>query len=210
MPTTKRILVVANRTASTPILLDEVTRRAKRAAPRFTLLIPPEKAAHEGDDWSLEHASALLARACGEPVKHLDCGPDAFDSIHRAVDAGAYDEIILSTPPEHLSRWIHHDLRHRLEHLGLPVRVIPPEPDAPLPAPATCPSVGATRLPPWDPEPTEDRGGASPSRLGLRPLRQIDERGLHAPADVLVAARGSSFRKIALMCFSTARLDSTS
>jgi hypothetical protein len=133
MPTaTTRILVVANRTASTPILLDEVTRRAGTGA-SFTLLIPPEKAAHEGDDWSLEEARELLERASGEPVKHMDCGPDAFDSIHRAVDAGAFDEIILSTPPEHLSRLIHHDLRHRLEHLELPVCVIPPEPDAPLP-----------------------------------------------------------------------------
>ena len=133
MPTaTTRILVVANRTASTPILLDEVTRRAG-AGTSFTLLIPPEKSADEGDDWSREDASELLERACGEPVQHMDCGPDAFDSIHRAVDAGEFDEIILSTPPEHLSRLIHHDLRHRLEHLQLPVRVIPPEPDAPIP-----------------------------------------------------------------------------
>jgi hypothetical protein len=129
---TTRILVVANRTASTPMLLDEVTRSAEAGA-GFTLMIPPEKAAHEGDDWSLEDARGLLERACGEPVKHMDCGPDAFDTIHRAVDAGAYDEIILSTPPEHLARLIHHDLRHRLEHLKVPVRVIPPEPDAPPP-----------------------------------------------------------------------------
>lgn len=132
MPTTTRILVVANRTASTPILLEEVSRRAESGA-RFTLLIPPEKGAHGGEDWSLEDAVGLLERACGEPVEHVDCGPDAFDTIHRAVDDGTCDEIILSTPPEHLSRLIRHDLRHRLEHLKLPVRVIPPEPDSPLP-----------------------------------------------------------------------------
>ena len=130
--TPTRTLVVANRTASTPVLLDEVTRRAAAGA-RFTLLIPPEKSAHGGDDWSLQDAVELLERAAGEPVETLDCGPDAFDTIHRAVRDGAFDEIILSTPSEHLSRWIHHDLRHRLEHLQVPVRVIPPEPDAPLP-----------------------------------------------------------------------------
>jgi hypothetical protein len=131
MPAT-RILIVANRTPSTPMLLEEVSRRAASGT-RFTLLIPPEKSAHEGDDWSLAEATRLLERAAGRPVEHLDCGPDAFDTIHRAVDGGACDEIILSTPPAHLARLIHHDLRHRLEHLKVPVRVIPPEPDAPAP-----------------------------------------------------------------------------
>jgi hypothetical protein len=127
------ILIVANRTPSTPMLLDEVGRRAQTGA-QFTLLIPPEKAAEEGDDWSRDEAVRLLRRAAGqENIGHLDCGPDAFATIHRAVDDGTYDAIILCTPPEHLSRWIHHDLRHRLEHLSVPVCVIPPEPDAPLP-----------------------------------------------------------------------------
>ena len=126
--TATRILIVANRTASTPTLLEEVGRRAADGA-RFTLIIPP----HDGGDWSLQDATELLERACGEPVDHLEPGPDAFDAIHRAVDAGSVDEIILSTQPAHLSRLFHHDLRHRLEHLRLPVRVIPPEPDAPMP-----------------------------------------------------------------------------
>jgi hypothetical protein len=127
-----RILVVANRTASTPALLDEVTRRAREGA-RFVLLVPTEKTAHGGDDWSIADATGMLQRASGAPVESLDGGADTFDAVHRALQAGAFDEIILSTPQEHLSRWIHHDLRHRLEHLEVPVCVIPPEPDAPLP-----------------------------------------------------------------------------
>jgi hypothetical protein len=123
-----QILIVANRTASTPTLLEEVSRRAHGGA-EFTLLIPPEK----GEDWSLEDALGMLRRAAKQDVDHLDCGPDAFDTIHRSMDERAFDEVILCTPPEHLTRLIHHDLRHRLEHLGVPVRVIPPEPDAPLP-----------------------------------------------------------------------------
>jgi hypothetical protein len=129
MTTPARILIVANRTASTPTLLDEVSRRAQSGA-GFTLLIPPEK----GEDWSREDALELLGRAAKQDVDHLDCGPDAFDTIHLSMDERAFDEVILCTPPEHLTRLLHHDLRHRLEHLGVPVRVIPPEPDAPLPA----------------------------------------------------------------------------
>lgn len=132
MTTPARILIVANRTASTPTLLDEVARRARSGA-GFTLLIPPEKGAAGGEDWSLEDALGLLGRAADQDVGHLDCGPDAFDTIHRAVDDRPYDEVILCTPPEHLARLIRHDLRHRLEHLGVPVLVIPPEVDAPLP-----------------------------------------------------------------------------
>jgi hypothetical protein len=131
MTTPVRILIVANRTASTPMLLDEVSRRAQPGA-GFTLLIPPEKGASDGEDWSLEDALALLRRAAKQDVGQLDCGADAFDTIHRAVDDREYDEVILCTPPEHLARLIHHDLRHRLEHLGVPVLVIPPEPDVPL------------------------------------------------------------------------------
>jgi hypothetical protein len=130
-PAVTRIMVVANRTASAAMLLEEVTRRACADA-SFTLLIPQERSAHL-DDWSVPDAVGLLERAAGNPVAYLDGGPDALGAIHRAVDAGEVDEIILCTPPEHLSRWMHHDLRHRLEQLELPVRVIPPEPDAPLP-----------------------------------------------------------------------------
>ena len=125
---TARILVVANQTASTPRLLREVSESAKDGA-QFTLLIPPECAQHRGSDWTSEDAAGMLAEAAGADVAVLDCGSDALDTIHGAVDAGQFDEIIVCTVPEHLSRWVHHDLPHRIEHLGLPVRIVPPEPD---------------------------------------------------------------------------------
>jgi hypothetical protein len=128
---TARILVVANRTASTQLLLDEVGRRAGEGA-SFTLLIPPEKGADHPLDWTPEVAEQLLTQAGCDGVQMLACGADALDTIHGAVTAGEYDEIIVSTVPEHLARWVHHDLPHRIEHLGMPVVVIPHEPDAPV------------------------------------------------------------------------------
>ena len=52
-----RILVIANRTASTPMMLDRIAERA-RAGASFTLLIPPDHGHH--DDWSREVALELV------------------------------------------------------------------------------------------------------------------------------------------------------
>jgi hypothetical protein len=129
MPTeaARRVLVVANRTGSTPALLAEIERRAGSGA-RFALLIPPEAARH-GADWSVEEARRLVERAAGTTVEVVDGGTDAALTVHRLVDEQECDEIILSTVHHHLERWRHHDLAHRIGHLGVPVTVIPPEPE---------------------------------------------------------------------------------
>jgi hypothetical protein len=119
-----RVLVVANRTASTPTLLAEVGARARTGA-SFTVLIPPEKADHP--DWTDDEATRLLGHAAGQDVDCLETGADALDTIHDAVGEGDFDEIIVCTPQHHLARWVHHDLPHRLQDLGLPVYVIAPE-----------------------------------------------------------------------------------
>jgi hypothetical protein len=124
-----RVLVVANRTASTPALLAEVGARARAGATTVTVLIPPEQA--DQPDWTDEEAARLVGQAADQTVVCLDAGSDALDTIHAAVGADEFDEIIVCTKPEHLARWVHHDLPHRLEHLGLPVCVIPPGEDVP-------------------------------------------------------------------------------
>jgi hypothetical protein len=118
-------LVVANRTASTPRLLAEVTRRAKAEPTQFTLLVPDvddRKAA----DWSRETALESLRRAARGPVDCLVGGPDPFVAVQEAVHARHFDEIIISTLPKHRPKWLRRGLIHRIERLGLPVTSVIP------------------------------------------------------------------------------------
>jgi hypothetical protein len=123
----RRTLIVANRTASTPGLLGEVERRAA-AGERFALLVPPEKG-RDVHDWTLEDATRLVEQACKSDVEAIDSGPDAGETIKALVEEQRFAAIIVSSAPEHHARWLHHDLAHRVQHLGVPVMVIPPEPD---------------------------------------------------------------------------------
>ena len=124
-PAKKRVLVVANRTAATHRLLEEVGRRGKAGPCEFALLIP-DVGDRKQADWTLEHALPLLTRAAGVPVEGIIGAADAFVSVSDTVRDGDFDEIIVSTLPKKTSKWLRRDLIGRIKELGLPVATITP------------------------------------------------------------------------------------
>jgi hypothetical protein len=120
-----RILVVANRTASTPRLLEEVDRRAQAGPCTFALLIP-DASNRRAADWTMEVAIPLLERAAGGRVQALIGGPDPLAAVERAIHEGNFDEVIVSTLSPKRSWWLRRDLVRRIEGLGLPVTAVVP------------------------------------------------------------------------------------
>jgi uncharacterized membrane-anchored protein len=131
-----QVLVVANKTAATPALLDAVRHRATLGPARFHLLVPNPAAHaelteaererhHTEGEHVLELALPLLDRAAGAPAEgSVSVRHDPMDAIEETLQSGDFHEIILSTLPHGVSRWLHTDLPSRVAHLGLPITTV--------------------------------------------------------------------------------------
>lgn len=139
--TPARVLVVAHRTAAAPSLADAVARRAAAGPARFTLVVPrtahglhrlmdPEDTDEIEAREVLEAALPVLSAAAGSPVEGLIGDPVPLTAIEDAVNRHGFDEIILSTLPHRLSRWLRLDLPSKVGGLGLPLTVVTPAEEA--------------------------------------------------------------------------------
>jgi hypothetical protein len=140
---TAHVLVVADRTAASPALLDAIRERVARGAARFHLLVPnPAEHAELTDAARRKDVSAgeqvlalalpLIDAASGSRADgSVSLRHDPMDAIEDALRGDEFDEIILSTLPHSVSRWLHIDLPHRVTHFGLPVTTVTAEERAP-------------------------------------------------------------------------------
>ena len=126
------VLVVANKTASSEELLSAMKERADRGPTEFHLVVPASprgaswafdmNAGQEAAEHDLEGALARM-RERGFDV-HGEIGDaDPVAAVSDSTHSGDYDEVIVSTLPKHLSKWLHLDIARKVAHAtGLPVK----------------------------------------------------------------------------------------
>lgn len=127
-----RILLVANRTATTDGLLEAVRTRVASGPASFHLVVPAHPHGlhkvvdpQEGDEGTAQHtleeALPALSRAAGAPVTGNVGDAEPLMAIEDAVNRDRFDEIVISTLPRRVSRWLHLDLVSKARGIGLPV-----------------------------------------------------------------------------------------
>jgi hypothetical protein len=130
-----RVLVVAHKTAATPALIEAVRERAARGPAKFTLLVPnpahglhvvvdPEDVADSEGQQVLELALPLLEEAAGDHVEGMVGDPSPMNAIQDAINIHGFDEVIISTLPARVSKWLKLDLPSKVTGLGLPVTTV--------------------------------------------------------------------------------------
>jgi len=132
------VLVVANRTAMS-IGLEAVLRaRLERGPASFTLLVPL------GLTPNAQHTATRMAsrlQGMGLDVAGRAGGIDPLNAVLETWSPGEFDEIIVSTLPASISRWMRTGLPGRIErHTGALVRHV--EEREALTAPPTRALVG--------------------------------------------------------------------
>lgn len=127
------VLVVAHHTAATPDLLSAVRERAQRGPVKFHLVVPrqpvgmakvlnPHDTGHDDARDVLAQALPKLSEAAGSEVTGSVGDSEPLMAIQDAVHLGHYNEIIISTLPLGISRWMRLDLISKARALGLPVQ----------------------------------------------------------------------------------------
>ena len=128
-----RVLVVANRTAESPELLDALRTRSLQSPCHFTLLVPSTPHGlgwaadmHGGGPEAERHRVAFLEELRQEGLNVGDAkvgDPDALAAICDECNFSDYDELIVSTLPLHMSKWLRVDLPRKAHAAtGLPVK----------------------------------------------------------------------------------------
>ena len=117
-------LVVANQTLGGEHLAEKVKACLAAGPSRFHVLVPATQP-QDHAVWTEGEARAIASqrleqalqrfRELGADAEGEVADEDALEAIADAVREQTFDEIILSTLPPGLSRWLRQDLPHRVE-----------------------------------------------------------------------------------------------
>ena len=135
----RHYLIVANLTLGGESLWSEVRTRMEQGPCRFYVLAPATHDPKSGT-WTDQDATAAARARVERALSQLrEMGAEAegqvgdirsLDSTLDALRAQDYDEIILSTLPPRVSRWLRMDLPSRLRRsVDVPVTHVVGEPD---------------------------------------------------------------------------------
>jgi hypothetical protein len=136
----RRYLVVANQTLGGEHLAEKIRACLAAGAARFHIVVPATSP-QDHAVWTEGEARGVAQQRLERALERFrELGGDAdgevgdespFLAIQDAVREGEFDEIILSTLPPGLSRWLRQDLPHRVERtFELPVTHVVGQPEA--------------------------------------------------------------------------------
>lgn len=134
----REFLIVANLTLGGDALWAVVNERMEGGPCRFHVLAPAAHAALDGT-WTEADARAAAQQRLDDALAKLrELGAEAdgevgdirtVDATLDALRAHSYEEIILSTLPVGVSRWVRMDLPHRIERaVDVPVTHVVADP----------------------------------------------------------------------------------
>jgi hypothetical protein len=115
---TKKVLVVANVTASSDELRAALEALAKKQPTAFNLIVPATPSERDGTaDRDRLSAAVERLRAAGLQVEGRIADSDPIVAVSEAWDPRHYDEIVVSTLPMRVSKWLHAGLPKRIGDL---------------------------------------------------------------------------------------------
>ena len=143
------VIVLANRTAASPELVDALVRRGERGPIVATLVMPatgPGTAARTEAKERLDAALEAWRKAGIERCDGVVCDPVPLEALTEVWDPMRHDEVVVCTLPGQSSRWVSSDLpRSVARYTGVSVHhVVAHDPEA---TPPTSPAPAHEKSP---------------------------------------------------------------
>lgn len=120
------VIVLANRTAPAPELIEALVERQRRGPITVTLVMPaagPRSADRATARERMQDALQAWRAAGIETCDGVVCDPSPLEALEEVWDPMRHDEVIVCTLPGRSSKWIRSDLPHAVARFtGAPVR----------------------------------------------------------------------------------------